>query len=149
MTQAQQDEQFMRQALIEAEVAYQAGEVPIGAVLVWQGRIIAKAHNQVETLSDPTAHAEMLAISAATSTLDAKYLPQCQLYVTIEPCPMCAGAVRWSRVGEVIYGASEEKFGYQTFSPTIIPRGCVVRSGVLADEARALMQSFFKLRRMP
>lgn len=149
MTQAHLDEQFMRQALMEAEAAYHAGEVPIGAVLVWQGRIIARAHNQVETLSDPTAHAEMLAISAATSSLDAKYLPQCQLYVTIEPCPMCAGAVRWSRVGEVIYGASEEKFGYKTFATSIIPQGCTVRSGVLADEARALMQSFFKLRRTP
>ncbi len=141
------DEYYMRLALDEARKAYEVGEVPIGAVLVWQDKVIARAHNQVETLADPTAHAEVLAISSAASSLGSKYLVQCRLYVTIEPCPMCAGAIRWARVGEVIYGAGEDKFGYTQFAASIVPRGCQVRSGVLADEARALMQRFFAERR--
>lgn len=141
------DEYYMRLALQEARKAYDAGEVPIGAVLVWQDKVIARAHNQVEALSDPTAHAEVLAISSAASALGSKYLVQCRLYVTIEPCPMCAGAIRWARVGEVIYGAAEDKFGYTQFAPAIIPRGCQVRTGVLAEEARSLMQHFFAQRR--
>lgn len=141
------DEYYMRLALEEARLAYAEGEVPIGAVLVWQERVVARGHNLVETLRDPTAHAEILAISSASSALDAKYLPQCRLYVTIEPCTMCAGAIRWGRIGEVIYGASEEKCGYTTISEQIIHRACRVRRGVLADEARALMQAFFADRR--
>lgn len=143
----QQDEHYMRLALEEAQKAYDSGEVPIGAVLVWRDRVIARAHNQVEQLSDPTAHAEMLVISGSSSGLDAKYLSQCRLYVTIEPCPMCAGAIRWARVGEIVYGAREEKFGYQSFAASIVPKNCLVRGGVLAEEARALMQSFFASRR--
>lgn len=141
------DEVFMRAALEEARLAFERGEVPIGAVLVYGDRIVSRGHNQTEALSDPTAHAELLCISAASSHLDAKYLPQCRLYVTIEPCAMCAGAIRWSRVSEVIYGASEDKFGYHVYSESIIPRSCRVRGGVLAEEARELMQSFFRSRR--
>lgn len=141
------DEHFMRAALEEARIAYEEGEVPIGAVLVYEGRIVSRGHNQTERLSDPTAHAELLCISSASAHLDAKYLPDCQLYVTIEPCAMCAGAIRWARVREVIYGASEEKFGYHVYSTNIIPKRCAVRGGLLAEEARALMQSFFQTRR--
>ena len=141
------DEFFMRLALEEAHLAYEEGEVPIGAVLVHRDRVVSRAHNQTERLSDPTAHAEVLCVSAASSHLDMKYLPECRLYVTIEPCAMCAGAIRWSRVAEVIYGASEEKFGYHVYSEAIIPRSCKVRGGVLEDDARALMQEFFQSKR--
>ena len=109
------DEFFMRLALEEARLAYEEGEVPIGAVLVHRDRVVSRAHNQTERLSDPTAHAEVLCVSAASSHLDMKYLPECRLYVTIEPCAMCAGAIRWSRVAEVIYGASEEKIFYPVY----------------------------------
>ena len=131
----------MRQALAEANLAYEAGEVPIGAVVVCRGQIIARAHNEVERLSDPTAHAEVLAVTAATEYMGSKFLPDCQLYVTIEPCVMCAGALFWARLGEIIYGAGEEKFGY------LFPRRAKVRGGLLAEEARELMQRFFKQRR--
>lgn len=141
------DEFFMRLALEEARLAYEEGEVPIGAVLVHRDRVVSRAHNQTERLSDPTAHAEVLCVSAASSHLDMKYLPECRLYVTIEPCAMCAGAIRWSRVAEVIYGASEEKFGYHVYSEAIIPRSCKVRGGVLECDARALMQEFFQSKR--
>ena len=141
------DEFFMRLALEEARLAYEEGEVPIGAVLVHRDRVVSRAHNQTERLSDPTAHAEVLCVSAASSHLDMKYLPECRLYVTIEPCAMCAGAIRWSRVAEVIYGASEEKFGYHVDSEAIIPRSCKVRGGILEDDARALMQEFFQSKR--
>lgn len=141
------DEFFMRLALEEAHLAYEEGEVPIGAVLVHRDRVVSRAHNQTERLSDPTAHAEVLCVSAASSHLDMKYLPECRLYVTIEPCAMCAGAIRWSRVAEVIYGASEEKFGYHVYSEAIIPRSCKVRGGILEDDARALMQEFFQSKR--
>ncbi len=141
------DEFFMRLALEEARLAYEEGEVPIGAVLVHRDRVVSRAHNQTERLSDPTAHAEVLCVSAASSHLDMKYLPECRLYVTIEPCAMCAGAIRWSRVAEVIYGASEEKFGYHVYSEAIIPRSCKVRGGVLEYDARALMQEFFQSKR--
>lgn len=142
------DEYYMQQALQEARGAYDAGEVPIGAVVVSaEGRIIGRAHNLVEQLQDPTAHAEILAIGAACQALGAKYLVGCRLYVTIEPCPMCAGAIRWARIREVIYGAREEKFGYQTFSPQILPRSCRVLGGVGSEEAERLMREFFRLRR--
>lgn len=141
------DEFFMRLALEEARLAYEEGEVPIGAVLVHRDRVVSRAHNQTERLSDPTAHAEVLCVSAASSHLDMKYLPECRLYVTIEPCAMCAGAIRWSRVAEVIYGASEEKFGYHVYSEAIIPRSCKVRGGILEDDACALMQEFFQSKR--
>lgn len=141
------DEFFMRLALEEAQQAYDEGEVPIGAVLVYNDQVVSRAHNQTERLSDPTAHAEILCISSASQYLDSKYLPQCRLYVTIEPCAMCAGAIRWSRVSALIYGASEDKCGYHTFAESIIPRKCLVRGGVLAEEAQRLMTNFFKARR--
>lgn len=142
------DQHYMRLALQKAREAYDLGEVPIGAIIVApNGKLLGQAHNRVEQLKDPTAHAEILAIGAACVALGSKYLLDCRLYVTIEPCPMCAGAIRWARLGNIIYGAGEDKFGYQTFSPLIIPRSCHITSGVCAEEARELMQSFFKARR--
>ena len=140
-------EYFMRQALDEAALAYEAGEVPIGAVVVCRGQIIARAHNEVERLSDPTAHAEVLAVTAATEYMGSKFLPDCQLYVTVEPCVMCAGALFWARLGEIIYGAGEEKFGYRHYAPDLFPSRAKIRGGLLADEARELMQRFFAARR--
>ena len=128
----QEDERYMRLALEEAQLAYESGEIPIGAVVVCDGRVIARAHNEV------------LAVTAATQYMGSKFLGDCRLYVTIEPCTMCAGALHWARLGEIIYGASEEKFGYQRYAPEIFPRATKVRGGVLAEEARALMQSFFR-----
>jgi tRNA-specific adenosine deaminase len=138
---------FMRQALEEARLAFEEGEIPIGAVVVYRGQIIARAHNEVERLKDPTAHAELLAITAATEYMGGKFLSDCQLYVTVEPCVMCAGALFWARLGEIIYGAGEEKFGYRHYAPDIFPRRAKVRGGVLAEEAAELMRSFFATRR--
>jgi len=138
---------FMRQALEEARLAFEEGEIPIGAVVVCRGQIIARAHNEVERLKDPTAHAELLAITAATEYMGGKFLSDCQLYVTVEPCVMCAGALFWARLGEIIYGAGEEKFGYLHYAPDIFPRRAKVRGGVLEEEAAELMRSFFATRR--
>nr|WP_313966094.1 nucleoside deaminase [uncultured Porphyromonas sp.] len=138
---------FMRQALEEAHLAFEEGEIPIGAVVVCRGQIIARAHNEVERLKDPTAHAELLAITAATEYMGGKFLSDCQLYVTVEPCVMCAGALFWARLGEIIYGAGEEKFGYRHYAPDIFPRRAKVRGGVLSEEAAELMRSFFATRR--
>lgn len=138
---------FMRQALEEARLAFEEGEIPIGAVVVCRGQIIARAHNEVERLKDPTAHAELLAITAATEYMGGKFLSDCQLYVTVEPCVMCAGALFWARLGEIIYGAEEEKFGYRHYAPDIFPRRAKVRGGVLSEEAAELMRSFFATRR--
>lgn len=143
----QNDEYFMRLALQEAEAAFQEGEIPIGAVLVYEQKIIARAYNQVQRLSDPTAHAELLCLSAASSHLRSKYLAQCRLYVTIEPCVMCAGAIRWAQISQLIYGANEEKCGYHLYNESIIPDKCLIKGGVLASEAKALMQDFFKYKR--
>ena len=138
---------FMRQALEEARLAFEEGEIPIGAVVVCRGQIIARAHNEVERLKDPTAHAELLAITAATEYMGGKFLSDCQLSVTVEPCVMCAGALFWARLGEIIYGAGEEKFGYRHYAPDIFPRRAKVRGGVLSEEAAELMRSFFATRR--
>ena len=138
---------FMRQALEEARLAFEEGEIPIGAVVVCREQIIARAHNEVERLKDPTAHAELLAITAATEYMGGKFLSDCQLYVTVEPCVMCAGALFWARLGEIIYGAGEEKFGYRHYAPDIFPRRAKVRGGVLSEEAAELMRSFFATRR--
>ena len=138
---------FMRQALEEARLAFEEGEIPIGAVVVCRGQIIARAHNEVERLKDPTAHAELLAITAATEYMGGKFLSDCQLYVTVEPCVMCAGALFWARLGEIIYGAGEEKFGYRHYAPDIFPRRAKVRGGVLSEEVAELMRSFFATRR--
>lgn len=147
MLSVQTDEYFMKQALQLAERAAEEGEIPIGAVVVSQFRIIGKGYNQTEKLQDPTAHAEMLAITAACTTLGAKYLQDCTIFVTVEPCVMCAGAIRWAQVGRVVYGASEEKFGSVHQRPVIYHPKSTVEGGVLKLEAASLMQNFFRSRR--
>ncbi len=141
------DNHFMKCALCEAQKAFDKDEVPIGAVIVCRDTIIARAHNLVEHLNDVTAHAEMQAITAAASTLGGKYLNDCTLYVTVEPCPMCAGAIGWSQLGRVVYGASDPKRGYTLLAPGVLHPKTTVTSGVLADEATTLIQSFFKKKR--
>ena len=141
------DEQYMRQALQEAHKALSAGEVPIGAVIVCRGQIIARGHNLTERLHDVTAHAEMQAITAATEYLGGKYLTECTLYVTVEPCIMCAGALAWSQIDRVVYGADDPKRGYTTVSGRIFHPKTVVERGVLADECESLMTEFFKILR--
>ena len=137
----------MKQALIEAQKAYEQDEVPIGAVIVCKGRIIARAHNLTEMLNDVTAHAEMQAITAAANNIGGKYLNDCTLYVTVEPCPMCAGAIGWSQLGKLVYGAEDEKRGYRRYAPDVLHPKTEVVSGVCADEAPALMKEFFKNKR--
>ena len=137
------DEYFMKQALAEARVASEEDEVPVGAVIVCGDRIIARAHNQTERLNDPTAHAEMIAITSATSALGAKYLTDCRLYVTVEPCVMCAGAIGWSQLSAVIYGTSDEKRGFAKFAPKALHPKTEVRSGVMEAECAAEMKAFF------
>ena len=141
------DETFMRKALAEAELARAAGEIPIGAVIACGDRIIARAHNLTETLIDVTAHAEMQAITMAANQFGGKYLPQCTLYVTVEPCTMCAGAIGWAQIGRLVYGADDEKRGFQRFAPNALHPKCTVTRGVLEEECRALMQQFFKEKR--
>ena len=140
-------ERYMRDALREAEIARSEDEVPIGAVIVCKGRIIAKGHNMTERLNDPTAHAEMIAITAATEALGGKYLNECTLYVTVEPCPMCAGALAWSQIGKVVYGASDPKRGFSKFSPSLMHPKTEVVSGVLAKECSTIVTDFFKNKR--
>ena len=141
------DEYFMKQALVEARSAAEEGEVPVGAVIVCNNQIIARAHNQTERLNDPTAHAEMLAITAAVGVLGAKYLTGCSLYVTVEPCVMCAGAIAWAQMGRLVFGAEDEKRGYQRYaSQALHPKTQVVK-GILADECAALMKEFFAAKR--
>lgn len=142
-----EDIQYMKMALREAQVAFDTGEVPVGAIVVCQGRVIARAHNLTETLNDVTAHAEMQAITAAANALGGKYLNDCTLYVTVEPCVMCAGAIAWAQMGRVVFGASDEKRGYQRFAPEALHPKTVVVQGILADEASSLMKTFFKSRR--
>ena len=137
----------MRDALREAEIARSEDEVPIGAVIVCKGRIIAKGHNMTERLNDPTAHAEMIAITAATEALGGKYLNECTLYVTVEPCPMCAGALAWSQIGKVVYGASDPKRGFSKFSPSLMHPKTEVVSGILAEECSTIVTDFFKNKR--
>lgn len=141
------DEYYMRQALNEARQAFDKGEVPIGAIVVCKGRIIARGHNLTETLNDVTAHAEMQAITAAANVLSGKYLTDCILYVTIEPCPMCAGGLLWSQISKIVYGAKDEKKGYSVFSPSILHPKTEVVSGVMEDECASLMKEFFKQKR--
>ena len=145
--QLKTDERLMRMALAEAEAARQQGEIPIGAVIACQGRIIARAHNLTETLTDVTAHAEMQAITAAANQLGGKYLADCTLYVTVEPCVMCAGAIGWAHIGRVVYGAADEKRGFQRYAPQALHPRCTVTQGVLEAECRELMQQFFAEKR--
>lgn len=137
----------MRQALHEAEMAFQEGEVPVGAVVVSQNRIIARAHNLTETLTDVTAHAEMQAITSAANMLGGKYLNDCILFVTVEPCVMCAGALGWSQIGKVVFGASDEKRGFSHFAPKAFHPKTEVVSGVLENECAILMKDFFQKKR--
>lgn len=137
----------MRKALAEAEEAYKAGEIPVGAIVVCRGRIISRAHNLTETLCDVTAHAEMQAITAAANTLGGKYLTDCTLYVTVEPCIMCAGAIGWAQIPRIVYGASDEKRGFQRFAPHAMHPKAEVVSGVLETECSELMKEFFMSRR--
>lgn len=143
-SQIEQDEKFMRQALEEARKALKEEEVPIGAIVVSGGRVIGRGHNLVETLCDATAHAEMQAITAAASTLGGKYLKDCTLYVTVEPCVMCAGALAWSQIGRVVYGADDPKRGYTTVGGAILHPKTKVQRGVLLEECEMLMKEFFK-----
>lgn len=140
----QKDEQYMRRALDEARQALEEGEIPIGAVVVAGGRIISRAHNQTETLHDVTAHAEMLAITAASNALGGKYLTDCTLYVTVEPCPMCAGAIGWAQVPRIVYGAADEKRGYRRYAPAVLHPRATAIGGVLEEECSQLMKDFFK-----
>lgn len=141
------DIRMMREALREAEAARAEGEVPIGAVVCCKGRVIARAHNLTERLNDPTAHAEMQAITMATAYLGGKYLSDCTLYVTVEPCPMCAAALNWAQLPRLVYGCEDPRRGYSLFSPSLLHPRTEVLSGVMADESSALMQKFFREKR--
>lgn len=141
------DEYFMKKAFAEAVTAFEKGEVPVGAVVVANRKIIARAHNLTETLNDVTAHAEMQAITAAANLLGGKYLNDCTLYVTVEPCVMCAGALGWSQIGKIVYGAPDEKRGYKKFAPRSLHPKTEVVGGVLQTECSELMQEFFRKKR--
>ena len=147
MEQLEIDEQYMRKALQEAEAACQKGEIPIGAVVVCKGRIISRAHNLTETLHDVTAHAEMQAITMASSELGGKYLQDCTLYVTVEPCVMCAGAIGWAQFRRIVYGCPDEKRGYHLYAPKALHPRADVTYGVMGEECKALMRRFFQERR--
>ena len=141
------DEQFMRKAIVEAEESERVGEIPIGAIVVCKGRIISRAHNLTETLCDVTAHAEMQAITSAANTLGGKYLTDCTLYVTVEPCVMCAGAIGWAQIPRIVFGAHDDKRGFQRYAPKAMHPKAEIVGGVLEEECAALMTSFFKGRR--
>lgn len=143
------DEQYMQQALKEARKAYDAGEVPVGAVVVMNGKVIARAHNQVELLNDSTAHAEILALTTAYNFLGSKYLPEATLYVTVEPCLMCSGALYWSKIGRIVFGAADDKNSYRKSTGTNNPfhPKTELIGGVLEDECSSLMKNFFRERR--
>jgi len=142
------DEQYMQLALKEAQKAFDADEVPIGALVVLRDKIIAKAHNQVELLHDPTAHAEVLAITTACSHLGAKYLPDATLYVTVEPCLMCSGALHWSKIGRVVFGAYDEKNGYRKYTDKPFHPKTELTGGILAEQCAELIKLFFRQKRL-
>ena len=147
MISAETDDRFMREALKEAGYAADGDEVPVGAVIVCRGRIIGRGHNMTETLHDPTAHAEMIAITAATEAMGGKYLNDCTLYVTVEPCPMCAGALAWSQIGRVVYGAIDPKRGFSLYSPSLMHPKTEITAGVLAGECGEIVSEFFRNKR--
>lgn len=147
MIEPYSDEHFIRQALKEAEQAFKADEVPVGAVVVCADRVIARAHNLTERLNDVTAHAEMQAITAAANDLGGKYLKDCTLYVTLEPCPMCAGALHWAQVGRIVFGAFDEKAGYRKIGARMLHPKTQVMGGVLEAECADLMKAFFQRKR--
>lgn len=137
------DDHFMKAALREAELAYEKGEIPVGAVVVCQNQIIARAHNQTEQLNDVTAHAEVIAITAASSYLNSKYLNDCTLFVTLEPCVMCAGALYWSQVGRLVYGAADDKRGFMRFGRRLLHPKTKLEYGILSEDCSQLMKAFF------
>ena len=137
----------MRMALDEARRAFDQGEIPVGCVVVCRDRVVARTHNLTETLCDVTAHAEMQAVTAAANTLGGKYLAECTVYVTVEPCTMCAGAIGWAQAARVVYGCADEKRGYQAYAPHALHPKTTVTTGILADECRQLMQDFFRQKR--
>ena len=141
------DENYMRKALAEAQEAYRAGEIPVGAIVVCRDRIISRAHNLTETLCDVTAHAEMQAITSAANTLGGKYLTDCTLYVTVEPCVMCAGAIGWAQIPRIVYGAADEKRGFRRFAPNAMHPKTEIIGGILEADCSELMKTFFKNRR--
>ena len=141
------DEQFMRKAIVEAQESERVGEIPIGAIVVCKGRIISRAHNLTETLCDVTAHAEMQAITSAANTLGGKYLTDCTLYVTVEPCVMCAGAIGWAQIPRIVFGAHDDKRGFQRYAPKAMHPKAEIVGGVLEEECAALMTSLFKGKR--
>jgi tRNA(adenine34) deaminase len=141
------DEYFMNEALKEAKKAYQYDEIPVGAVIVWENRIIARAHNLTETLNDPTAHAEMQAFTAATNTIGGKYLDECCLYVTLEPCVMCAGAAYWTQLGKLIYGADDEKRGFTLVKYPLLHPRTKIQGGIMKKECSMLLKEFFAKKR--
>lgn len=141
------DEKFMREALREAGYAADEDEVPVGAVVVCRGRIIGRGHNMTESLHDPTAHAEMIAITAATEAMGGKYLNDCTIYVTVEPCPMCAGALAWSQIGRVVYGAADPKRGFSLYSPSLMHPKTEITAGILAGECGETVSAFFREKR--
>ena len=141
------DEKYMGEALREARKAAEEGEIPIGAVIVSRGRILGSGHNMTERLHDATAHAEMIAITAATEAVGAKYLNDCTLYVTVEPCPMCAGALNWSQIGRIVYGAPDPRRGYSLYTPALLHPKTEVLQGVLSEACAALVKDFFKAKR--
>ncbi|MBQ7419397.1 MAG: nucleoside deaminase [Prevotella sp.] len=145
--QQKKDEQYMRKALAEAQQALEEGEIPIGAVVVCQDHVIARAHNLTEALHDVTAHAEMQAITAAANELGGKYLNECTLYVTIEPCTMCAGALGWSQISRIVYGATDEKRGFHEYAPHALHPKTTITAGILEEECRQFMQDFFRQKR--
>ena len=141
------DKRYMQMALAQASEAASEDEVPIGAVIVCRGRIIGKGHNMTERLKDPTAHAEMIALTSATQAMGGKYLNDCTLYVTVEPCPMCAAALCWAQIGRIVYGAADPKRGYSLFTPSLLHPKTEVTSGVLSDECSKIVTDYFKSKR--
>lgn len=144
---ANPDERFMKEALAEAMKAREEDEVPIGAVVCCRGRIIARGHNMTERLRDPSAHAEMIALTAATEALGGKYLSDCTLYVTVEPCPMCAAALAWAQLGRLVYAAPDPKRGYGRFSPSLLHPKTEVSSGLMAEECSSVVSEYFRAKR--
>lgn len=143
----EKDEKYMKLALQEAREAFSEDEIPVGAIIECKGKIVGKGHNMVERLNDPTAHAEMIAITSATEAIGGKYLNDCTLYVTVEPCPMCAAALNWAQIGRIVYGASDIKRGFSLFSPSLLHPKTELTSAVLSEECSSLMTDYFKNKR--
>lgn len=141
------DVRFMQLALVEAKKAYEKGEIPVGCIIVADNQIVGRGHNLTETLQDVTAHAEMQAITAATNNLGGKYLTQCTLYVTLEPCVMCAGAIGWAQIRRLVYGAADEKRGFTRLAPQALHPKCTISTGILEEECKQLVQTFFRNKR--